>query len=82
MFERSIAGYKDAEIIEAILHPGWPEYGDPVLPASYGKMAVIHSWNDERRALLDSGWPDMLRDRQINLTNFREVGQPARLGDV
>lgn len=79
-FERRIADYGDAEIIEAILHPGSPEYGDPVLPASYGNLTVVGRWNQEKQALLNSGWPDMLRAKQITLTNFRDVRLPGRCG--
>jgi chitin disaccharide deacetylase len=70
-FERRLAAYSGAEIVEAIIHPGLPEPGDPSLPQGYESMTASQRWLSESCSILEGGWPDMLRANGIVLTNFR-----------
>ena len=69
-FERRLAAYSGAEIVEAIIHPGLPKPGDPPMPRGYESMTASQRWRSESCSILDGGWPDMLRANGIVLTNF------------
>jgi predicted glycoside hydrolase/deacetylase ChbG (UPF0249 family) len=65
--------YREASIIEVICHPGLPEFSDPVIPPSYGRLRVPHNWKIEAETILSACWTSTINECGFSPAHFGEI---------
>lgn len=72
-FETFIKEHGPFDVVEICCHPGFPEEGDPEIPANFGNLRVGYQWLDECNALQAPEWKTVFAKLGAEVVSYGQI---------